>query len=75
MSATGSGVGGWAVDHLAGGIPVMLGWMGGLIFIPAALWLAWISFGKLTPAEYVHQEMPTALIPKQDVSPTQSAGE
>lgn len=75
MAAAASGVGGWALDALPGGMPVMLGWLGGLLFIPAILWGMWTSFGKLTPPEYVYQEMPTALIPKQKIADSQSAGE
>lgn len=76
MNAAGSGIGGWVVDTLPGGIPLMLGWMGGLILIPALLWLLWTAYGRLTPPEYVHQETPTALIPRQpDAGAAQSSAE
>jgi MFS family permease len=51
MNAIGSGVGGYALDIIPGGIPVMLGWMSGLILIPGALWAIWIMLGKATPPD------------------------
>lgn len=76
MNAAGSAIGGWAIGGLPGGIPVMLGWMGGLILIPAALWAAWTTYGRLTPLDYVHQEVPTAILPKPpEMSQSQSDGE
>jgi MFS family permease len=74
MAAASSGVGGWAIDALPGGIPAIVGWLGALLVIPAVLWALWIAFGKLTPPEYVYQETPTELIPR-DIIKNQSAGE
>jgi hypothetical protein len=74
MAAASSWFGGWAIDALPNGIPTLLVWLGGLMTIPAVLWALWIAFGKLTPAEYVYQETPTELIPK-DIMKSQSAGE
>ncbi len=41
-SAIGAGAGGWALDHLAGGIPGLLLWMAVLAVIPGILWTTWI---------------------------------
>ncbi len=60
-NAIGSAVGGWAIDRVAGGIPTMLGWMGGLILIPAALWALWIIFGRVAETQVSDNSM---LIPR-----------
>lgn len=75
MAAASSGIGGWALEALPGGVPATLAWLGGLLILPAVLWGLWINLGKLTPPEYVYQETPTALIPRQEIAESQSAGE
>lgn len=45
-SATGSAVGGWALDATDLGISGLLTWMAGLALIPSALWTLWILFGS-----------------------------
>jgi MFS family permease len=65
MNATGSAIGGWAIDSVPGGIPVMLGWMGGLILIPGLLWTAWIVFGKPRPPGPAPSELIPLLQPTE----------
>jgi MFS transporter len=69
-NAIGSGVGGWAIDHLAGGIPAMMGWMGALVLIPGALWALWLVFGKPTEGQLADDSI---LIPRTVLDPPRPA--
>lgn len=46
MNATGSVLGGWALDAPTFSISEILWWLSGLTFIPGILWVLWMKFGS-----------------------------
>jgi predicted MFS family arabinose efflux permease len=69
-AAASSAFGGWAIDHVAGGVQTMLIWMGGLIIVPGILWLLWTFYGKVAETQLADDSV---LIPRTVLDPPKTA--